>query len=82
MKPGALVELKHFVAPHRQPRAQRVVVLVRIGHYGVQAVVAAFQFDQHEQPPVIGCARAQGKPERAERRRRSEEKSAPVHLSW
>mgnify|MGYP000570700801 CR=1 FL=1 len=40
MQPGALAQLQHFVALDGDARPQAVILAIRIGHDGVQAVVA------------------------------------------
>ncbi len=59
----------HLVARDRDLRAQRVVRRVGVGHDGVEPVVAALQFDQHEEPAIaVGCP---ARPRRRGPRRRT-----------
>ena len=95
MQARAVGQLHDRVARDRELRAQRVIGRVRVRHERVEAVVAAFELDQHEQVAVVRAAVGSGgegaaaKPtrggsaERAERGsgQRDAEKRAAVHGS-
>jgi hypothetical protein len=49
--------LQHLLARDAEPRAQRVVFRIGKRHDRIQAVVAAFQLDQHEEIAVLRLPR-------------------------
>ena len=54
MQSRAVGQLHHRIARDRDLRPQRVIVGIGVGDQRVEAVVAALQFDQHQQVAVIG----------------------------
>jgi hypothetical protein len=87
MQALALAEGDHLLARDGEARAQRRVARVRVGHDGIESVVAALQLDEDEEAPRRGRRRGAREPRHAgEGHEGGEpEEIASVHgphLSW